>query len=159
MRRHGTSGGFTLVELLVVVAIIGIIAAIAIPNLLAAMERSRISRVAADLKTFETGFLEYALDNDEFPPDSHLDAPYHLKNGYGTEEYLPIENWVAPEPFGGHYNWEGPDNYPYAGISLWNTNATVEQAEKLDAVLDDGDLTTGAFRQTPNGRFTYIIDE
>jgi hypothetical protein len=31
--------------------------------------------------------------------------------------------------------------------------------ELVDAALDDGDLAQGRFRQTPNGRFTYILEE
>jgi hypothetical protein len=34
-----------------------------------------------------------------------------------------------------------------------------DDLELLDSMLDDGDLTQGKFRQTPNGRYTYIIDE
>lgn len=158
-RPAGRSAGFTLVELLVVIVVIGIVAAIAIPNMLRALEKSRISRTAADLKTFETAFLDFALTTGEFPPDSHLDPPYHLANGVGIEDYVPVGAWVKETPFGGHYNWEGPDNYPYAGISLWNSSATPSQAQELDEILDDGDLSTGAFRQTTNGRYTYIVDE
>ncbi len=159
MRKRAPSAGFTLIELLVVVVIVGVLAAIAVPNFLRAMEKSRISRMAADLKTFESAFIDFALMTGEYPPDSHLEAPYHLANGVGIEKYVPVGAWVNKTPFGGYYNWEGPDSYPYAGISLFASSATADQMRKLDAVLDDGDLTTGAFRQTPNTRYTYIVDE
>jgi len=159
LRKRAPSAGFTLIELLVVVVIIGVLAAMAVPNFLRAMEKARISRMAADLKTFESAFLDFSIQTGDFPPDSHLEQPYHLANGIGIEAYVPVGSWVAKTPFGGNYNWEGPDSYPYAGISLFASSATAEQMQKLDALLDDGDLTQGAFRRTPNDRYTYIVDE
>ncbi len=60
---------FTLIELLIVVAIIGILAAIAVPNFLNAQMRAKITRVKADFRTISTGFSMYQLDNNEYPPD------------------------------------------------------------------------------------------
>ena len=54
---------FTLIELLIVVAIIGILAAIAIPNFQNAQVRAKISRVQADQNAFSTAFESYFVDN------------------------------------------------------------------------------------------------
>jgi type II secretion system protein G len=59
--------GFTLIELLIVVAIIGIIAAIAVPNLLAAIQRSKRSRTAADMRAIGTALGSYQVDNNIYP--------------------------------------------------------------------------------------------
>lgn len=58
---------FTLIELLIVVAIIAILAAIAIPNFLEAQTRSKVSRALADMRTVATAIESYIVDNNKFP--------------------------------------------------------------------------------------------
>jgi type II secretion system protein G len=64
MRREK---GFTLIELRIVVAIIGIIAAIAIPNLLNAIDRGKQKRTMADMRSIGTAIESYAVDNNFYP--------------------------------------------------------------------------------------------
>ena len=151
--------GFTLIELLVVVAIIGIIASVAVVAFQNIILDAKVTTVATDLRAFESGFVNYSTDEGDLPPDSHLDPPYHLPAGTGIEDYLPVNKWVAATPLGGNYNWEGPDFYPYAGIAFFQPNASAGLFARLDATLDDGDLSQGRFRITANGRYTYVIDE
>ncbi len=66
MNRKGSA--FTLIELLIVVAIIAILAAIAVPNFLEAQTRSKVSRCRADMRTQVTGLESYAVDNNKYPP-------------------------------------------------------------------------------------------
>lgn len=56
-----------------VVAIVGILAAIAIPNLLTAMQRSKQKRTMADLRTIATAAEAYATDNNRYPTAGSLD--------------------------------------------------------------------------------------
>ncbi len=59
---------FTLIELLIVVAIIAILAAIAVPNFLQAQIRAKVSRAEADMRTIATGLESYYVDNNGYPP-------------------------------------------------------------------------------------------
>lgn len=71
------SRAFTLIELLIVVAIIAVLAAIAIPNMLEAQVRAKVSRAKSDMRTIATAVETYAVDNNKYPPnyDSGLYTP------------------------------------------------------------------------------------
>ena len=58
---------FTLIELLIVVAIIAILAAIAVPNFLEAQTRAKISRVKSDMRSMATATEAYRVDNTQYP--------------------------------------------------------------------------------------------
>lgn len=62
-----SSRAFTLIELLIVVAIIAILAAIAVPNFLEAQTRSKVSRVKADMRSLSTAVEAYAVDQNRYP--------------------------------------------------------------------------------------------
>ncbi len=84
---------FTLIELLIVVAIIAILAAIAVPNFLEAQTRSKVSRIKADLRTLATGLESYCSDNNEYPygvfnPGNQL-GPASIDN------YIPLTTPIA----------------------------------------------------------------
>ncbi len=96
---------FTLIELLIVVAIIGILAAIAVPNFLNAQTRAKISRVAADQKSLATALEQYRLDNGTYPPDAisrnpiglyMLTTPVSYIQSIPIDPFLHINNLRAP---------------------------------------------------------------
>jgi len=62
MNRIRTRSAFTLIELLIVVAIIAILAAIAVPNFLEAQTRSKVSRVKTDLRSIAVAEEDYFVD-------------------------------------------------------------------------------------------------
>jgi type II secretion system protein G len=90
MKHHA----FTLIELLIVVAIIGILAAIAVPNFLNAQMRAKIARCYADLKALHSGMEMYRLDNNTYVPDYDSGSvPGVLSPGY---EYLTYAKLTTP---------------------------------------------------------------
>lgn len=58
---------FTLIELLIVVAIIAILAAIAVPNFLEAQTRAKVTRNKADMRAFVTAIESYYIDSSTYP--------------------------------------------------------------------------------------------
>jgi type IV pilus assembly protein PilA len=141
---------------MIVVAIIGILAAIAIPKFTNLITKTRVANTVGDLKAFEKAFELYAVQNEEgdnrgYPDDTDLVLPA------GVEEYLKSSDFTKTTPLGGRYNWDGPSFYDYAGIAIQNPTAPESVLLQVDQKLDDGDLTAGRFRKTPNGRYTYVL--
>ena len=67
MLQKYPGGAFTLIELLIVVAIISILSSIAVPNFLEAQTRAKVSRVKADMASMSTALEIYALDRNTYP--------------------------------------------------------------------------------------------
>ncbi len=81
---------FTLIELLIVVAIIAILAAIAVPNFLEAQIRSKVSRVKADIRSLATAIEAYRVDNNGYP-----DAFKAASTGFYNNRLMQITTPVA----------------------------------------------------------------
>ena len=87
---------FTLIELLIVVAIIGILAAIAVPNFINARLRAQIAHVAGDFKAIATALETYKLDHNHYPIDSDNATPWGLTMLTTPVAYM---NTFARDPF------------------------------------------------------------
>ena len=64
---------FTLIELLIVVAIIGILAAIAVPNFINAQLRAKVTRAYSDMGALGTALDMYFLDRNDFPRSNYVE--------------------------------------------------------------------------------------
>ena len=108
---------FTLIELLIVVAIIGILAAIAVPNFLSAMSRAKVARVKADIRSLQTAMGAYYVDNNAYPPDHSYFEPrtwQHLTTP------VPYINQIIRNPY------EAKNvAYPYGWLAIFGYSAEV----------------------------------
>lgn len=147
--------GFTLIELMMVIAILGVMATVALPVYDNYYTRAGYVETAIMLGNWSREFQRWQVMNGRYPNDSHIVLPPEAERELNILE----AQWLAPTALGGNWNWEGPNGYPYAGISIVNATASVDELEQFDHILDNGLLDSGRFRQTRNGRYTYIIDE
>ena len=76
-------GGFTLVEIMIVVAIIALLAAIAVPGFLRARKRSQASRILNDLRMIDSAVDQYAIETNRKTNDAVgvVDWTNYLKKG------------------------------------------------------------------------------
>src|SRR3984957_7634615 len=82
-KLNKSRGGFTLVEIMIVVAIIALLAAIAVPNFLRARKRSQGTRCLEDLRIIDSAIDQYAIENNKASGNSVVwaDVQNYLKTG------------------------------------------------------------------------------
>jgi general secretion pathway protein G len=108
MRRSREQAGFTLLELLIVVAIIGLLVAIAIPALQYALDKSKQRVTLSDMRMIANAVMTYDLDNSFFPSNS-LDAAglMNVLRPYAGRALPETDRWG--NEFG--YSSQGEDFY------------------------------------------------
>jgi len=97
-----TQRGFTLPEVLIVVAIIGILTNIAIPQVQEALWRARAASIVSDFTLVRKAALEFYRDNDRMPVNGTVANPAHELDPYLEGKV----KWIAPNPWVGAYVWE-----------------------------------------------------
>ena len=104
--RRSAEHGFTLVELMVVIVIIGLLATIVAINVIPATDTARIEKAKADISTIEQALEQYRLDNLTYPagtdglqalltPPASLTQPQRYRRG-GYIKKLPNDPWGRP---------------------------------------------------------------
>lgn len=156
-RRTSSPLAFTLIELLIVVAIIAILAAIAVPNFLEAQSRSKVARLKADMRTLATGLEAYAVDHNSYVPSSYFYLTGANKNGGGFFLMLStpvsyITNPFIRDPF---HTLDAP-TWTARNIFLsyqgWNEHGKVTFASGMNNGLDRG------VQQSPKDNNGNLLD-
>ncbi len=113
-------GGFTLVEIMIVVAIIALLAAIAVPGFLRARKRSQASRIINDLRLIDSAVDQYAIETNKASGNSVLvkDWTNYLKQG--TNLYV-----TGKDLFGNDYSAQTVDSLPKVPTATYNSLSDV----------------------------------
>lgn len=152
MRRSGNA--FTLVELMVVVAIICVLAALALPGFLRARQRTQNTKFINALRVASDAFSTYAIEHSGYPTDVNRGIiPPGMNTYFGTSL-----NWTGTTPIGGQWDWD-KDVFGFkAGVSIVSPTVSPEQMRAIDRAIDDGDLRSGNFQDKGNGRYSSILE-
>jgi len=93
----GWSRAFTLVEMLLVITIIGILAALVIPKMVGRSEQARQTAVRADISSIKTALDAFEVDNGYYPKSLQdlLQQPRDTKNWHGPYlDKMPLDPWL-----------------------------------------------------------------
>ena len=113
--------GFTLIELMIVVAIIGILAAIAIPLYANVQSRARVAKVQADLRTLASAVSMYQAHTGALPTGL-TDLTVTVSNAQG-QTAGPFMGSVPTQPSGGSPTWSAYSFTPNASAGTFTLTA------------------------------------
>jgi prepilin-type N-terminal cleavage/methylation domain-containing protein len=148
----GSRDGFTLVELLIVVVILAILAVIAIPFVQGNQDDAEARVFVTNIRYACDQFKLYRFEEGRYPADV---TPGVVPTGM-AERLTPLE-WTSPTPITGRWDWDYKQYHFTAGVSVFKPNRDANAiAERVDAILDDGDLATGGFRSRDDGYIQVV---
>ena len=152
MRR---AHAFTLVEIMIVVSIIALLAAIALPSFLRARQRAQNAKFVNALRVASGAFTMYAIEHSGYPADvTRATVPPGMELYFG-----PTLDWTKPTPIGGNWDWDYNVFGFTAGVSVVGTSADTMQMTAIDSTIDDGDLSGGGFKDMGGTRYTSILEQ
>lgn len=140
-RPRTRSGGFTLIEILVVVVIIGILGAVIVPNLLGRPDQARVTAAKSDIRNLSNALDIYRLDNFVYPStEQGLEALVTQPSGFPEPKNYNPDGYVKnmpTDPWGSPYVYERTQE----GFSLFSLGADgTEGGEGLNADIHIEDV-------------------
>ncbi|MFT6193292.1 MAG: general secretion pathway protein G [Cognaticolwellia sp.] len=107
--------GFTLLEVMVVIVILGILASMVVPNLLGSQERANIQKAVSDINALETSLTMYKMDNYQYPTtEQSLEALVNETDIEPVARRFPQGGYVKRlpnDPWGSEYQLLNPGEY------------------------------------------------
>lgn len=131
--RRAAQRGFTLVELLLVLVILGTLAAIVLPQFRGTGERAKQTAAKTQIATFKTVLNTFEVDNGYYPRtlDELLVRPNDAANWHGPYlegGQIPLDPWQRP------YVYECPGRYDTTGFDIYSVGFDGQEGTEDDIV-------------------------
>lgn len=154
--HRGASRGFTLVEILIVVVILGILAALVVPGMAGVAKQAEQAAFIREVKTYADAAMVFRVRTGGF-----LEAPGPGLVPTGFADYVDESDWIRPTPIGGLWDCLLNDLGIVAaiGVNFGEEAPNDDYMIEIDRTFDDGNLDAGMFRKLADGQFCYVIED
>jgi general secretion pathway protein G len=116
--------GFTLLEIMVVVIIIGVLAAAIIPQFMGTTQDAKVSAAKADVNQLENALERFNLHMDRYPTtDEGLKVLVEAPVGEDKKWRGPYIKVLRPDPWGNPYQYRAPGIHHLSTFDLWSRGA------------------------------------
>ena len=152
---NSRSAGFSLLELMIIVALIADIAVIAVPSFLRSRNLVQNTKFINDLRAATSAFEMYAAETNRYPANATQGV---IPTGMAV--YLNGMDWPRATPIGGRWDWEPSASNP-AQLGVRYISPAVGDDLRMidiDRRTDNGILTNGAFRRLNSRLYLHIIE-
>jgi general secretion pathway protein G len=109
--KQARDAGFTLLEIMVVVVILGILAALVAPNVIRRIDDANVTKAKQDIRAFETALNLYRMDNFRYPTtEQGLEALVKQPNDPNIRNWKPggYVRSLQKDPWGNNYSYIAP---------------------------------------------------
>ena len=111
---RAAQSGFTLIEIMVVVIIIGLLAAVVVPQFLGRVDQARVAKAKEDIQAMQTALTMFKLDNYSYPtPEMGLKALAQKPDSTTIKNWRPggYLQHVNKDPWGNEYQYQIPGTH------------------------------------------------
>jgi general secretion pathway protein G len=116
--------GFTLLEIMVVVIIIGVLAATIIPQFMGTTHDAKVSAAKADVSQLENALERFNLHMDRYPTvDEGLKVLVEAPAGEDKKWRGPYIKMLRPDPWGNPYQYRAPGLHHSTTFDIWSRGA------------------------------------
>lgn len=110
--NHSQTRGFTLIEIMVVIVILGILGSFVIPNIMGSQERANLQKAVSDINALETSLKMYKLDNYQYPTtEQGIESLVTETDVEPLPRRFPAEGYITrlpKDPWGNEYQLLNP---------------------------------------------------
>ena len=141
--------GYTIVELMITVAVIALVAALGVPSWQRARKRSQANALVNELRVTGEAFQIYAAEKGTLPANSGAFSVIPT----GMASYMPKNNtWTGLAPTGGYWVWWNFGSGRFWGftgiVGVYNPGFDPAEVTHIDSTLDNGNPNTGGIHST-----------
>jgi general secretion pathway protein G len=129
MTNKRSAGGFTLIELMIVVIIIAALAGMVLPKLLPATDAAKKNIAKMDIQSVTQALKLYYMFNNNHYPTSQEGLDVLLKSSTGSSAWKePFLEKPAIDPWGRKYEYKCPGTHNTTGFDLWSNGPDPQQS-------------------------------